>query len=258
LVIGLWLLVFGYWSLVIGIWLELPVYPDKERRQMYKVKCKLMRFEGDEEMFPCHFNYQIGEEIYYDGTNFTGRVCPHMILPMMPVIYGVHLLGHKYSESVPFRYRGLDMRDPAMAKYDGVGWRPRETTTNALLQKTGGVLPLGSQTEKARGAHFACSDNRTLAHFSVEPVDLSDSEYCRPFYRRAIAILEKIEAEPGIPIGDILKRFTGFEREGISPPLTPVLTEVLLEALQDMDYITIKDEKARASGRQPPSRPQKG
>jgi hypothetical protein len=177
----------------------------------------------------------------------------------MPVIYGVHLLGHKYSESVPFRYRGLDMRDPGMAKYDGVGFRPRRTATDALLQKTGGVLPLGSQTEKARGAHFACSDNRTLAHFSVEPVDLSDSEYCRPFYRRAIAILEKIEAEPGIPSGDILKRFTNFEREEISPPLTPVLTEVLLEALQDMDYISIKEGNASyASGRQPPSRPQKG
>ncbi len=217
---------------------------------MYKVRCKLMRFEGDEEMFPCHFEYKIGEEIYYDGVHFTGRICPNMILPMMPVVYGVHLLGHKYSENVPFRYRGLDMRDPS-----GKGFIPRKTPSEAMLKKTGGVLPLASGISKARGAHFACSDNRTLAHFSVEPVDLSDSEYCLPFYRRAISILEKIEAEPGIAAGNILSKFTEFEREGISPPLTPVFTEMLLEALKDMEYITIREGKAFASGRQPPSRP---
>jgi hypothetical protein len=217
-----------------------------------------MRFEGDEETFPCHFNYQVGAEIYYDGVNISGRICPHIILPMMPVIYGVHLLGHKYSENIAFRYRGLDTRDPAMVKYDGIGFRPRKTVPEALLEKTGGVLPLVSRTEKARGAHFCCSDNRTLAHFSVEPVDLSDSEFCGPFYRRAIALLEKIEMEPGIPTSEILRRFTEFEREEISPPLTPVLSEVLLEALRDMNYIDIRDGKARASGRQPPSRPKMG
>ena len=37
---------------------------------MYKVRCKLVKFEGDEQTFPCHFNYKIGEEIYYDGANF--------------------------------------------------------------------------------------------------------------------------------------------------------------------------------------------
>jgi uncharacterized repeat protein (TIGR04076 family) len=225
---------------------------------MYKVKCKLMRFEADEEMFPCHFNYQIGEEIYYDGVNFTGRVCPHLILPMMPVVYGVHCLGHNYSENIPFRYRGMDIRDPSMAKYDGIGWRPRQTAVEAAVKKTVGVLPAVSSTQKARGAHFFCSDNRTLAHFSCEPVDLSDSEFCQPFYRRAIAILEKIEAEPYIRTEDILKKFSTFEKEGISPPLTPVLTQVLLEALEDMNYIQILDGKALATGRQPPSRPRIG
>jgi uncharacterized repeat protein (TIGR04076 family) len=225
---------------------------------MYKVRCKLMRFEADEEAFPCHFNYKIGEEIYYDGVNITGRICPHLVLPMMPVIYGVHCLGHNYSENIPFRYRGLDMRDPSMAKYDGAGWRPRKTPPKALLDKTAGVLPTVANNQKARGAHFFCSDNRTLAHFSCEPVDLSDSEFCQPFYRRAISILERIEAEPDIQIEDILKRFSTFEKEDISPPLTPVLTQVLLEALEDMNYIQIQDNKARASGRQPPSRPKIG
>ncbi|MBN1189380.1 MAG: hypothetical protein JXA46_06500 [Dehalococcoidales bacterium] len=225
---------------------------------MYLVKCKLMKFDGDEEAFPCHFRYEIGDEIYYDGVKFTGRVCPHLIIPMMPVVYGVHCLGHKYSENIAFRYRGLDVRDPSMARYDGEGWRPRKSPPEALVQKTGGVLPLVSTTQKARGAHFCCSDNRTLAHFSCEPVDLSDSEFCQPFYRRAISILEKIEAEPGIALDDILKRFSDFEKEEISPPLTPVLTQVLLEVLSDMEYIRIEDCQARATGKQPPSRPRIG
>ena len=92
----------------------------------------------------------------------------------------------------------------------------------------------------------------------MEPVDLSDSEFCAPYYRRALVLLEKIEAEPGIKIDQIASRFTEFEREEISPPLTPVLVEVLLDALSDMDYIKIKEGKAKATGRQPPSRPKIG
>src|SRR4030042_556465 len=177
---------------------------------------------------------------------------------MMPVIYGVHLLGQKFCENIPYRYRGFDARDAAMIPYDGVGFRPRKEISDTMKEKTGGVLPLMSKTEKAKGAHFVCGDTRTLAHFSCDPVDLSDSEYCLPFYRRGIAILEKIEAEPGSKTGEILKRFTDFEREDISPPLTPVLLQVLLEALEDMEYIQVRDGQAWATGRQPPSRPKMG
>lgn len=223
---------------------------------MYKVRCKLVKFDGDEKAYPCHFNYKVGEEFYYDGVHFTGRICPALLAPMMPVIYGVHLLGQKFCENIPYRYRGRDMRDAAMARYDGVGWR--HVKTEAAQEKAEGVFPVASKIEKAKGTHFVCGDTRTLAHFSCDPVDLSDSEYCQPFYRRSIAILEKIEAEPGIKTADILKRFTEFEREDVSPPLTPVFLQVLLEALADMAYITINDGKARATGRQPLSRPKIG
>jgi uncharacterized repeat protein (TIGR04076 family) len=225
---------------------------------VYKVRCRLVKFEGDEQKFPCHFNYKIGEEFYYDGVYFTGRICPALLAPMMPVVYGVHLLGQKFCENIPYRYRGLDTRDASMARYDGVGFRPRKAVPEDVLEKTGGVLPIASKTEKAKGAHFVCGDTRTLAHFSCDPVDLSDSEYCLPFYRRSVAILEKIEAEPGIRTDDILKRFTDFEREDISPPLTPVLLQVLMEALADLAYIKVINGKTRATGRQPPSRPKTG
>ena len=224
---------------------------------MYKVRCKLFKFEGDPQNFPCHFNYEIGDEIYYDGVNFTGKVCPHLIIPMMPIVHGIHCLGNNYAKNMAFRYRGHDARDQSLAKYDGVGWRPIKSEP-APAAASSSPFPSDSKLKKARGAHFMCSDTRTLAHFSCEPVDLSDSEFCQPFYRRAISLLEKIEAEPGIDLDTILNRFTAFQKENISPPLTPVLSQVLLEALEDMDYITIQDNTARATGRQPPSRPSIG
>jgi uncharacterized repeat protein (TIGR04076 family) len=215
---------------------------------MYKVKCTLVSFEGDEQKYPCHFNYKIGDGFCYDGVNFTGRICPGLLASMMPVIHNVFLLGNKYSENIMYRYRGHDIRDPAMTKYDGAGFRPGEEPA---------AEPDGD-FKKFKAGHFLCSDSRTLAHFSCEPVDLSDSDYAQPFFRREIAILEKIEGEAGIKTGDIIKRFTGFERNKISPPLRPALMRVLLEALADMGYIEVHHGKAYATGRQPPGRPRIG
>jgi uncharacterized repeat protein (TIGR04076 family) len=211
---------------------------------MFKVRCKLISFEANESEYPCHFNYKIGDEFYYDGVNFTGRVCPGLLASMMPVVLGVYLLGNKYFENVMYRYRSHDAHDPEMAKYDGAGFRPLGA-------------PFLTDT-KARGGHFVCGDTRTLAHFSCEAVDLSDSDYAQPFYRREITILEKIEKEPGIAKEKILGKFTEFERDKISPPLTTALLDVLLDALADVAYIEVRDGKAYPTGKQPPSRPRIG
>ncbi len=221
---------------------------------MYKVKCTLVCFERDENEHPCHFNYKVGDTIYYDGERFEGRVCPGLIPSMMPIVHSTYLLGHKSTETIAYRYRGADTRDPEMEKYDGSGFRPIEP--DGKVSKVNKINP---KNGRARGQHFICGDQRTLAHFSCEPCDLSDSTYAQPFYRREIAILEKIEAEPGIKKADILGRFTDFELNGIAPRLTPVLFEVLMEALEDMGYIDIDDEgKVTATGKEPPSRPKIG
>ena len=225
---------------------------------MFKVKCKLISFAGDEDLFPCHFNYRIGDEFYYDGVYFTGKVCPGLLASMTPVIHGVYLLGHKYSENIMYRYRGLDTRDPDMVKYDGMGFCPVRTIPENAPEKLVKAFLSIPKTEKSKGGHFVCGDTRILADFSCEAVDLSDSDYAQPFYRREIAILEKIEGEPGIQTDEILERFNDFERNDISPPLTPVLIGVILEALVDMNYIEVKGSKAYATGREPPSRPEIG
>jgi uncharacterized repeat protein (TIGR04076 family) len=214
---------------------------------MFKVQCTLISFKGDEQKYPCHFNYKIGDQFYYDGVNFTGRICPGLLASMMPVIHGVYLLGNKYSENIMYRYRGHDVRDPAMMKYDGAGFRPIVSAPDTDADVT-----------KVKVGHFLCGDDRTLAHFSCEPVDLSDSDYAQPFYRREIAILKKIKDEAGIQISEIIKRFNDFERKQISPPLTHALVRVLLEALVDMRYIEVRDGRAYATNRQPPSLPQIG
>ena len=46
--------------------------------------------------------------------------------------------------------------------------------------------PSASKTEKAKGMRICCLDNRTAAQFSCEAVDLSDTDYCQPFFRRAV------------------------------------------------------------------------
>jgi uncharacterized repeat protein (TIGR04076 family) len=224
---------------------------------VFKVRCRLMRFEKDETRYACHFNYKVGDEIYYDGDTFTGRVCPGLIASMMPVVHGVFLLGNKFSDSIMYRYRGRDTRDPAMAKYDGVGFRPVKASTEEA-HKIEEPFWNDPMTGRSKGSHFLCADHHVLAHFRCEPVDLSDCEYAQPFYRRGIAVLEKIEAEPGIVTGEVIGRFTPFEREEISPPLTPVFMEVLFDALQDVGYIELREGRAYATGKEPPSRPEIG
>lgn len=225
---------------------------------MFKVRCRLVSFDGDTELFPCHFNYKVGDEFYYDGVHFTGRICPGLFTTMMPVIHGVHLSGNRFGENIYYKYRGLDMKDPEMTQYDSKGFRPRKMLPECAPENMKRMFRKMPKTEKVRGGRFACTDTRTLAQFRCEAVDLSYSDYAQPFYRRSIAILEKIEAEPGIETDSILDRFTSFEKDDISPPLTTVLLQVLLEALYDMGYIKIHDGRATATGKEPPSRPEIG
>ena len=149
---------------------------------MFKVRCKLIAFMGDEERIPCHFNYKIGDEFYYDGVHFTGRVCPGLLPSMTPVIHGVFLLGHKFSENVMYHYRGLDKRDPGMAKYDGLGFFPLKAPPEGLSEKILARISSIPRTEKSTGGHFVCGDTRILANFECEAVDLSDADYCQPFW----------------------------------------------------------------------------
>jgi uncharacterized repeat protein (TIGR04076 family) len=221
---------------------------------VFKVRCKLIAFLGDEKKFPCHFGYKVGDEFYYDGVEFKGRICPGLLAAGMPIIHGTYMLGHKYYENIMYRYRGADVKDPEMAKYDGVGYRPVSEVPGGLPENMKRMQPLPDPNAKASTGIFACGDTRILAQFLCEAVDLSDSAYAQPFYRRALSILEKIENNPGIKVDNILDKFTDFERNEISPPLKPVLLDVLMDGLTDMGYVEVRNGEAYPTGKEPPSR----
>jgi hypothetical protein len=71
-------------------------------------------------------------------------------------------------------------------------------------------------------------------------------------------VLEKVESEPGVDADEILGRFSRFEREEIAPVLTPVFVRVIIDALEDVGYVDIREGKVYATGKEPPSRPRIG
>ena len=218
---------------------------------MYKVRCRLITFEGDAEKFPCHFHYEIGDEFYYDGVHFTGRICPGLFASMFPIIHGVFLSGHKFSENIMYRYRGPDMIDPEMKKYDGVGWRVlKELPAGALPQHLKVLSPKPS-TELQGGWGFVCADSRTSAYFFAEAYDLADLGDSTPYYHREMAILDKIKAKPGITVKEVLSDFTDWERDEIYPPLTMLNTQLFMDELASVGYIEYRDGKAYSKTNDP-------
>jgi len=209
----------------------------------FKVRCKLVAFMGDVERFPCHFGYEVGEEFIYDGEKFIGRVCSGVIPGMASTIVPIHFGGNKYGERILFRYAGYSKPDPKMKKHDGQGWAPVKVALKGS-EKGFKVHHVKPATERQKGWEFACQDVRTAALFVAEPFDLADGGNAAPFYKREISIFKKIKKEPGIGLQEILNRFSDWEREEIWPPLTPMNMEMMLDELEQVNYIEIRNGKA--------------
>lgn len=210
---------------------------------MYKVRVKLVQFLGDVEHFPCHFGYEVGDEFIYDGEKFIGRICPSLFpTSMISIINTVRFSGNRQWEYHPWFYTGISKKDPSMEKYDGVGWaNVKVAPSGAKEEFVKMTLPI--PTERRGVGVFQCDDPRTLAQFIVEPIGLSDKGYDRPFYFRSMSILGKIKVEPGLTADEILSRYTEWEREEIYPRLGPVLMDLLLEELEVVGYINVRDGK---------------
>ncbi len=209
----------------------------------FVVRARLVAFMGDEERFPCHFLYKIGDEFIYDGEEFHGRVCPGVLGPMTPVLVAMRAAGNKYSEGITFRYTGLSAKDESMKQYDGLGFRPlKELPVGAQPQHLIGLPPKPPEV-RGTGWTFVCGDARTAAWFVVEPIDIAARGFDTPYYRRSMAMLGKIKAEPGITKDQILQKFSEWERNEIYPPLTPLVAECLLDEMAHVKYIEVRDGK---------------
>jgi len=210
----------------------------------FKVKCKLIGFMNDVERFPCHFDYEIGEEFTYDGERIEGRICPGVLLTMVPTIWQTFFSGKRAYERIIFKYSGLSARDPGMKEYDGIGFRPLKEAPVGSGDKSKIVVSPERPAGLKGGGTFACADCRTSAYFSVEPIDVASGGYTLPYYKREMSILDKIKSSPGITVDEILGTYTDFERDEIYPPLYPVNVQLMLDELEEVGYIKLRDGKA--------------
>jgi hypothetical protein len=212
----------------------------------YKVKCTLVAFLGDVNIFPCHFGYQLGDEFSYDGEKFIGRVCPALLSAnMIQTINNVRYYGKTLPNNFPWTYSGISKMDPSMQQYDGIGWANVKEAPQNVRKELVAISGLNMPPARIQGtASFYCGDPRTLATFRAEPCGLSDKGFDLPFFRRQMSILDKIKAEPGISAKEILDKFTQWEREAIYPRLGSAVVELMIEELQGADYIELREGKA--------------
>ena len=210
----------------------------------FKVRGKLIGFMNDVDRFPCHFDYEIGEEFTYDGERIEGRICPGVLLTMVPTVWQTFFSGKRAYERIIFKYSGLSAKDLSMKEYDGIGFRSLKEAPEGSGGKSGIVVTPERPTGLKGGGTFACADCRTSAYFSVEPIDLASGGYTLPYYKREMSIFDKVRSHPGITVAEILGAFTDFERDEIYPPLYTVNVQLMLDELEEVGYVELRDGKA--------------
>jgi len=220
---------------------------------MFKVKAELVDFLGDEEKYPCHFCHHIGDEVLFDGERFVGRLCPDVWPLLIPKVNALFQAGPRYVDPAfyyPFWYAPPSVRDPKKKKYDGLGFsnvfkthaEPRYHMAN-LVPANAFKWPPHPERTVAGEVAVVCPDLRTAALFVLEAFDLSDRGYSVPFFRRQMATLDKIQKKPGITGDEILGHFSRKQREEIYPPMVPELLAPLVEELQLMGFVEVRDGK---------------
>jgi hypothetical protein len=210
---------------------------------MFAVKATCRGFWGDVERFPCHFGYEVGEEITYDGGRIEGRVCFGIMEPMAAAMRLIYTGGWDNVPKALTGYSGLSQRDPSMKEYDGLGFRPRkEAPEGAFPGFLGwGVTP---RAEVGRGGRFTCVDYRTLPFFIIEVTGLASGGDALPYYNRTMSVLERVKSKPGMTPEEIFKTFSDFERDEIHPRLSLVNLGLMLDELRQVEYVELREGKA--------------
>jgi uncharacterized repeat protein (TIGR04076 family) len=221
---------------------------------MFKVRVKVMGFQGDTQKYPCHFNYKIGDEIIWNGATFVGRICPAILEMLTPKVIALYKAGPRYRETgyyLPFWYAPVSEYDPSYKKYDGIGFKPVLKTIEepkyhmAHLRPPNTYLwPPHSEQTVMKGVGITCPDLRTAVMFKLEAFDLADDGDCVTYFRRMMGILSKVTKKQGVSVDKLLSLYSKEEIENIYPSLSPVMMQMLVEELTLMSYLEIKDSKA--------------
>ena len=226
---------------------------------MFKVKATVIDFLGNKEKYPCHHGYKLNDEFIFDGESFNGGICPSLAMSVVPRMMEIHSAGPRYKDYVhyfPFLYAPVSIEDPGLKKYDGLGYRnvftnyeePKYSVAN-LASSGAFKWPPPEKRIESRAVRMICPDYRTSVAVKLEAFDLSDKGRNIPYFRREMAILDKVLQKPGIAATDILGEFTREQIEGIYPALSPVMIESLLEEMELMGYLGIRDGKVTAGPR---------
>jgi len=221
---------------------------------MFQVKSTLVSFLGDEEKYPCHFCHKIGDEIVFDGERYIGRLCPDVWPMLTQKVAALHQAGPRYVEPhfyYPIWYVPPSIRDESRKKLDGLGFasvlkthtEPRCHMAN-LVPSNAFKWPPHPERTVAKQITVLCPDTRTSAVFVLEAFDLSEKGFDVPFFRRQMAILDRVLKDQPVPLEAILERFSKSERDEIYPPLVEELLIPLLEEVELMGYLETTDGRA--------------
>lgn len=226
---------------------------------MFKVKATVIDFLGNASIYPCHMGHKIGDEVIFDGECYTGRLCPDVWPLIVPKVAALHQAGPRYVEWVsyyPFWYCSVSEKDPSLKKYDGLGYKnvlktivPPQYDMANLVPPNAFKWPPHGERNIAKDVTVTCPDYRTSMVVKLEAFDLSDKGFDIPYFRRQMVILDRVLKKPGTPADKILNEFSKDEIEKIYPPLSPIMVQVLVEELEVMSYLEIKDDKAYVTGK---------
>ena len=222
---------------------------------MFKVKTTVIDFKGDEERYPCHHGYKLGDVFTFDGASFNGSICPSLALTVTPMMMEVHSAGPRYKGYIhyyPFLYAPDSVVDPKGKDSDGIGYKnvfeneplPRYHVGN-LASSSKFVWPPKKRITD-RPVRLICPDYRTSVVVQIEAYDVSDKGRNIPFFRREMSLLDKILEQPGISADKILGKFTKKQIEDIYPALSQPIVESMLEELELVGYLEIRDGKVFA------------
>jgi hypothetical protein len=211
-------------------------------------------FHGDEEKYPCHFQHKVGDQFVWDGEKFIGRICPYVAGAAIPKMMTLASVGPRNVSPrwyLPFWYAPVSRKDPGQKKYDGLGFRNVLETAQeppyhiASLQPPGAFTwPPQAERTVATDDVVMCGDSRTLLMLKLQAFDLSDKGDATPYFRRQMSILNKVLAKPGIAADKVLGEFSQDEIEIPYPALGKVMVEVLMEELELVGYLEIREGKA--------------
>lgn len=211
----------------------------------FKVRAKIVAFLGDEEKYPCHFAYKVGDEIIWDGEKFVGRICPYILPELATKVLWLFAAGPRYKEIsyyFPFWYASPSIKDPSRKKYDGIGFKPVLKSQEPYPGIPPGAFQWPPSTERLfEKVTLVCPDTRTAVLFRLEAFELADRGDAMTYFRRQMVLLDRILRRRAIEIDKILGEFTEEEKYEIYPPLSPILVKVLLEELILLNYVKMKN-----------------